>query len=90
MMSRGRMFLRIASISTFADFPGESAFSGRRGHLRGAEELMPSASNDEDMVFACTGRRRRHRRQAFLLDAVEILLRHLAAAAAHASKGERW
>src|SRR6266436_7452797 len=28
MMSRGRMFLRIASIRTFADFPAESAFSG--------------------------------------------------------------
>src|SRR3954452_17864313 len=53
MMSRGRMFLRMALTSTFADAAAESAFSGSGDAI--CEEpmrLMQSASNDEDMVLA--------------------------------------
>src|SRR5260221_8816071 len=53
MMSRGRMFLRIASMRTFAEAPAESAFSGSGEAIcEEPRRLMPSASNDEDMVFA--------------------------------------
>src|SRR6266849_2750912 len=53
MMSRGRMFFRIALIRIFADSAEESAFSGSGEAI--CEEfsrLMPSASNEDDMVLA--------------------------------------
>src|SRR5260221_2717729 len=53
MMSRGRMFLRIAFTSTCADSAEESAFSGSGEAIcEEPRRLMPSASNEEDMVFA--------------------------------------
>src|SRR3977135_4185749 len=53
MMSRGLMFLRIAFTSTFADSAAESAFSGSGEAIwEEPSRLMPSASNEEDMVFA--------------------------------------
>src|SRR5712672_4588347 len=53
MMSRGRIFLRTAAIRTFADSPAESAFSGSGEAIcEEPRRLMPSASKDEDMVFA--------------------------------------
>src|SRR5689334_13453691 len=53
MMSRGRMFLPIACTSTRADCADESAFSASGEAI--CEEpirLMPSASNEDDMVLA--------------------------------------
>src|SRR5437899_3996538 len=53
MMSRGRMFFRIAATRTFAESPAESAFSGSGEAIcEDPRRLMPSASNEEDMVFA--------------------------------------
>ncbi|MNC90846.1 hypothetical protein D3C83_69990 [compost metagenome] len=52
-MSRGLMSCRMALTSTRADSAAESAFSGSGEAI--CEEpstLMPSASNEEDMVFA--------------------------------------
>src|SRR5262249_46520411 len=79
MMSRGFRSTRIASTSTRADSAAESAFS-RSGDAICDEpsRLMPSASNEDDIVFAvywppqCA-----HRRAGVFLDAVEIFLRHL-------------
>ena len=53
MMSRGLRFLRIACTSTRADSAAESAFSvSGEASCDEPSRLMPSASNDEDMVFA--------------------------------------
>ncbi len=53
MMSRGFRSRRIASTSTVADSAAESAFSGSGEAIcELPSTLMPSASNDEDIVFA--------------------------------------
>src|SRR5882672_10924617 len=53
MMSRGRMFLRIAFIRTFADSAEESAFSlWGEAICEEPSRLMPRASYEDDMVFA--------------------------------------
>src|SRR5215831_20482840 len=53
MMSRGRMFFLIAFTSTYADSADESAFSGSGAAIcEEFSKLMPSASYEDDMVFA--------------------------------------
>src|SRR5262245_12193499 len=53
MMSRGRMFLRIAFTSTLADSAEESAFAeSGEAICEEFSRLMPSASYEDDMVFA--------------------------------------
>ena len=53
MMSRGFRSFLIASTSTFADCAAESAFSASGEAICDEPmRLMPSASNDEDIVFA--------------------------------------
>ena len=53
MMSRGRMSRLIALTSTRADSAAESAFSGSGEAIcEEPSRLMPSASNDDDMVLA--------------------------------------
>src|SRR5262245_59720626 len=53
MMSRGRMFFLIALTSTLADSADESAFSGSgAASCEEFSRLMPSASYEDDMVFA--------------------------------------
>src|SRR3989442_8887113 len=53
MMSRGRTLFRIAFTSTLADSAAESAFSGSGEAIcEEPSRLMPSASNEEDMVLA--------------------------------------
>ena len=53
MMSRGFRSCAIASTSTFADAAAESAFSASGEAIcELPSRLMPSASNDEDIVFA--------------------------------------
>src|SRR6476646_11739692 len=52
-MSRGRIFLRMALTRTFADAADESAFSASGDAIcEEPSRLMPSASNEEDMVLA--------------------------------------
>src|SRR5690242_15725887 len=76
MTSRGRMFLRIAFTSTFADSAEESAFSGS-GEARGIEEAhaerLERGRHGICRVLAAAGA---HRRDGVFLDAVEILFRH--------------
>ena len=53
MMSRGRMLSRIAFTSTLAEAAEESAFSASGEAICDEpRRLMPSASNDDDIVFA--------------------------------------
>src|SRR6266508_4143345 len=53
MMSRGLRFVRIASTSTRADSAAESAFSPSGDAICDEpSRLMPSASNEDDIVFA--------------------------------------
>ncbi len=53
MMSRGLRSRLIASISTRADSSAESAFSGSGEAICELPiRLIPSASNDDDIVFA--------------------------------------
>ncbi len=53
MISRGLRFLRIASTSTRADSAAESAFSASGDAICDEpSRLIPSASNEEDIVFA--------------------------------------
>ena len=53
MMSRGRMFFLIALTSALADSPAESTFSASgEAIVEECIRLMPSASNEVDMVLA--------------------------------------
>src|SRR6202023_4144055 len=53
MMARGRRSSRMASTRTRADSAAESAFSGSGEAICDEpSRLMPSASNDDDMVLA--------------------------------------
>ena len=53
MMSRGRMLCLIAFTSTRAETAAESAFSGSGEAIcELPSTLIPSASNDDDIVFA--------------------------------------
>ena len=53
MMSRGFRSFAIARTSTSADCADESAFSGSGdASCELPSRLMPSASNDDDIVFA--------------------------------------
>src|SRR5262252_5725412 len=53
MICRGRMLLRAVWTSTCADSAAESAFSASGEAIcEEPSRLMPSASNDDDIVFA--------------------------------------
>ncbi len=79
MILRGRICLRMALTSTSAEAAADTAFSASGEAIcEEPSRLMPSASNEEDMVLAVNMPPQAPTVDGLFLDADEIVLAHLA------------